>query len=75
MSALRSMCTAVAALLIYFAVVAVIQAQERATDRETWCRQPKAGERLIAWGSADGTATCHYHVNYSYGSVPRKVKQ
>lgn len=61
----------IGALVIYFAVLAVIQAQERAAEREMWCRPPKAGERLIAWGSADGKPFCTYHTKFSYGDVPQ----
>jgi hypothetical protein len=68
---IRTLATAIAVVLLYLAIVAMIQAKERAIDAEAWCRPPKAGERLIAWGSADGKPFCTYHTKFGYGEVPR----
>jgi len=58
----------VAVLLLV--LIGLIQAKDSKAEAHG-CRYPKAGQKLVAYGSADGRPVCHYHENLGYGMAPQ----
>ena len=62
-------------IIVILAAIILAAIMHKTEDKVVgWCDPPEPGERLTAWGSADGKPYCEYHVNTGYGSVPKRVK-